>query len=141
MERGGGEPPKENQDGVSRVCERMGVGQRNPQGSRWTETSGTDSQLPSQHLTLLLPPHCSLLQPSIPVAFGKETLLLQSRQGHRLPVRALQSLDTHTSFHMVCWSLLDPSLHTDASAPAHPPLLPGNRFPLLFSARGLLTLT
>lgn len=57
-----------------------------------------------------------------------------------------QSLDTHISLHMVCRSLLDPSIHPHISTPAHLSLLPGSHTPIFFPIRDehvlcVLTLT
>lgn len=57
------------------------LGRQKLQVSCWTQTSGKNSPLPSQHLTLSPTPGC-VAGPSVPVAFGRETRLLPSQRGY-----------------------------------------------------------
>jgi len=100
------------------------------QSSPWTQTLGKNVHLPSQHWTLLLPlPSCLTPLATHPCGLWQADTTVLISAGVLI---ACQRLNAHASFHTVCWSLLDRSLHLDASAPAHPP---GDHFPLLFSAR------
>lgn len=86
------------------------LGRKKLQVPCWTQTSGKNSQLPSQHLTLSPPPPAvSWGHPSLWPLGGRHCCSHLSRAID--PLSDLQSLDTGILFRPKCWCLLGPSLH------------------------------